>query len=132
MYNAAMSILIKLGRELPLVEALFVEMPTRGIERDRITFSVMMDAVFRAGTRTIRGKKDRCAWLETRAYPSTESRLKPKSGTVTAKNGLNYGGGEKLTQHHDSNVELCQYALAFFYRNFGRGFVGKLPWYRPS
>lgn len=125
MYNAAMSILIKLGRELPLVEALFVEMPTQGIERDRITFSVMMDAVFRAGTRTIRGKKDRCACLcfLFRAYPGLKFPLKPKSGTVSAKNSLSYGDGQELTQHHDSNMKLWKYALTFLFRNLGRGLV---------
>ena len=59
MYNAAMSIVGKAGGEHALVETLFEEMPGRGVARDRITYSVMMDAVWRAGTRTVRGRKDK-------------------------------------------------------------------------
>ncbi|GAQ83798.1 putative Pentatricopeptide repeat domain containing protein [Klebsormidium nitens] len=59
MYNAAMSVVTKFSGDYPLVEALFEEMSVRGLQRDRISYSTMMDAVWRAGTRTVRGRKDK-------------------------------------------------------------------------
>lgn len=59
MYNAAMSIVTKFAGDYVLVEALFEEMSVRGLRRDRISYSTMMDAVWRAGTRTVRGRKDK-------------------------------------------------------------------------